>query len=113
MRREVIEGFRDAEAFQVGRCGADDELNRKHPTRDHTQALAFVGERQAAGAPVQQTHTESVDVSSRDSVQALVKTATALGNITGLIHAAGVSPSQASPASILRASTPSAPAYSR
>jgi len=43
-----------------------------------------------------------VDVSSRDSVQTLVKTATALGNVTGLIHAAGVSPSQASPASILR-----------
>lgn len=35
-----------------------------------------------------------VDVSSRESVQALVETATAIGNITGLIHAAGVSPSQ-------------------
>ena len=44
----------------------------------------------------------AVDVSSRESVRALVKTATDLGNITGLIHAAGVSPSQASPASILR-----------
>jgi len=43
-----------------------------------------------------------VDVTSRDSVQALVKTASKLGNITGLIHAAGLSPSQASPASILR-----------
>ena len=37
-----------------------------------------------------------VDVTSRDSVKALVKTATGLGTITGLIHAAGVSPSQAS-----------------
>ena len=46
--------------------------------------------------------TTGVDVSSRTSVQALVKTATGLGNITGLIHAAGVSPSQASPATILR-----------
>lgn len=43
-----------------------------------------------------------VDIASRKSVQALVKTATSLGNITGLIHAAGVSPSQASPATILR-----------
>lgn len=35
-------------------------------------------------------------------VQALVETATRIGDITGLIHAAGVSPSQASPATILK-----------
>ncbi len=46
--------------------------------------------------------TASVDVSSRPSVQALVERATALGDIVGLIHAAGVSPSQASPEIILR-----------
>ena len=46
--------------------------------------------------------TATVDVSSRESVQALVATATALGPVTGLIHAAGVSPSQAPPAGILR-----------
>ncbi len=45
--------------------------------------------------------TTTVDVSSRDSVQALVKEATVRGNVSGLIHAAGVSPSQASPATIL------------
>ena len=45
--------------------------------------------------------TATVDVSSRESVHALVETATALGDITGLVHAAGVSPSQASPATIL------------
>ena len=44
----------------------------------------------------------TVDVSSRESVQALVETATGLGDVTGLIHAAGVSPSQASPATILK-----------
>ena len=44
----------------------------------------------------------SVDVGSRASVQALVDQATALGRVTGLIHAAGVSPSQATPATILR-----------
>ena len=43
----------------------------------------------------------TVDVSSRDSVHALVEKATGLGQVTGLIHAAGVSPSQASPATIL------------
>ena len=43
----------------------------------------------------------TVDVSSRESVHALVETATASSDVTGVIHAAGVSPSQASPASIL------------
>jgi len=46
--------------------------------------------------------TAIVDVSSRESVHALVETAMAIGAITGLIHAAGVSPSQASPATILK-----------
>ena len=45
--------------------------------------------------------TETVDVSSRESVHTLVETATASGDVTGVIHAAGVSPSQASPATIL------------
>jgi NAD(P)-dependent dehydrogenase (short-subunit alcohol dehydrogenase family) len=45
--------------------------------------------------------TATIDVSSRESVRALVQTATALGDVTGLIHAAGVSPSQASPETIL------------
>jgi NAD(P)-dependent dehydrogenase (short-subunit alcohol dehydrogenase family) len=44
----------------------------------------------------------TVDVSSRDAVHALVATSTKLGDVTGLIHAAGVSPSQATPATILR-----------
>jgi NAD(P)-dependent dehydrogenase (short-subunit alcohol dehydrogenase family) len=45
--------------------------------------------------------TATVDVSSRQSVQALVETGTGFGEVTGLIHAAGVSPSQAAPATIL------------
>lgn len=45
--------------------------------------------------------TATVDVSSRPSVEALVSTATSFGEITGVIHAAGVSPSQAPPAIIL------------
>jgi NAD(P)-dependent dehydrogenase (short-subunit alcohol dehydrogenase family) len=44
----------------------------------------------------------TVDASSRKAVHALVETATGLGDITGLIHAAGVSPTQASPATILK-----------
>ena len=46
--------------------------------------------------------TTKVDVSSRASVQALVKTAKSFGEISGVIHAAGVSPSQASPETILK-----------
>ncbi|MGO9445090.1 MAG: SDR family oxidoreductase [Thiobacillaceae bacterium] len=45
--------------------------------------------------------TAIVDVALRKSVHALVDTATAIGTITGVIHAAGVSPSQASPTMIL------------
>ena len=44
----------------------------------------------------------TVDVSSRESVHALVEQATAIGDVTGVIHAAGVSPTQASPATILK-----------
>jgi NAD(P)-dependent dehydrogenase (short-subunit alcohol dehydrogenase family) len=44
----------------------------------------------------------TVDISSREGVHALVETATGLGEVTGLIHAAGVSPSQASPPTILK-----------
>ena len=44
----------------------------------------------------------TVDASSREAVHALVETASGLGPVTGLIHAAGVSPSQASPSTILR-----------
>ena len=46
--------------------------------------------------------TTKVDVSSRASVQALVETAKSFGEIFGVIHAAGVSPSQASPETILK-----------
>jgi NAD(P)-dependent dehydrogenase (short-subunit alcohol dehydrogenase family) len=44
----------------------------------------------------------TVDVSSRDAVHSLVENATSKGDVVGLIHAAGVSPSQASPATILK-----------
>ena len=46
--------------------------------------------------------TATVDVSSRGSVHTLVQKAISLGDISGLIHAAGVSPSQAPPETILK-----------
>ena len=45
--------------------------------------------------------TAAVDVAKRQTVRTLVEQATALGEVTGLIHAAGVSPTQAPPATIL------------
>jgi NAD(P)-dependent dehydrogenase (short-subunit alcohol dehydrogenase family) len=44
----------------------------------------------------------TIDVSSREAVQKLVGVSTTFGEVTGLIHAAGVSPSQASPETILK-----------
>ncbi|MBF0425567.1 MAG: SDR family oxidoreductase [Magnetococcales bacterium] len=43
-----------------------------------------------------------VDVASRHSVRALAERAQSLGIVTGMIHAAGVSPTQASPETILK-----------
>lgn len=48
-----------------------------------------------------ETSTSLVDLSSKTSLQELVKTATGIGEINGLIIAAGLSPSQASPQKIL------------
>ncbi|CAE1136290.1 SDR family oxidoreductase [Xanthomonas euroxanthea] len=47
------------------------------------------------------TSTVVVDVASRASVEALVARAVSLGRVTGVVHAAGVSPSQAPPHTIL------------
>ncbi|MBZ5672740.1 MAG: SDR family oxidoreductase [Acidobacteriia bacterium] len=44
----------------------------------------------------------TVDVSSREEVHELIQNTAGRGDITGLIHAAGVSPSQASVATILK-----------
>lgn len=46
--------------------------------------------------------TATVDVSSRISVEALVARADSLGDVHGVVHAAGVSPSQAAPETILK-----------
>jgi NAD(P)-dependent dehydrogenase (short-subunit alcohol dehydrogenase family) len=49
-----------------------------------------------------EVRTAQVDVSSRESVHALAGLAASLGPVKGLIHAAGVSPTQAAPETILR-----------
>jgi NAD(P)-dependent dehydrogenase (short-subunit alcohol dehydrogenase family) len=46
--------------------------------------------------------TAQVDVSSRESVHALADLAASLGPVKGVIHAAGVSPTQAAPETILK-----------
>jgi len=65
--------------------------------RDNADAAA-----ETLGNAGYEVSVATVDVSSRDTVHRLVEAATALGDVTGLIHAAGVSPSQASPATILK-----------
>lgn len=49
-----------------------------------------------------EVYTAQVDISSRSSLEALVEKAVSLGSIHGLIHAAGVSPSQTTPEVILK-----------
>ena len=46
--------------------------------------------------------TAIIDVSSRKAVESLAKKAAGLGDVTGVIHSAGVSPSQAPVAAILK-----------
>ncbi len=66
-------------------------------SQEHAEAAAkTLGE---AGFDVTAT---TVDISDRASVETLAKKARALGEVQGLIHAAGVSPSQAAPETILK-----------
>jgi NAD(P)-dependent dehydrogenase (short-subunit alcohol dehydrogenase family) len=78
------------------RVGAGKHVLLADLRRENAEAAAEVPSN--AGYEVS---TATVEVSSRQSVHALVETATALGDVAGVIHAAGVSPSQASPGTIL------------
>lgn len=78
------------------RVGVGKQVLLADLSEDHARAAALT-----LGNAGYMTHVATVDVSQRLSVEALVKQATALGRVTGVIHAAGVSPSQASPATIL------------
>ena len=64
---------------------------------DHAQAVA-----DAMGNAGFDVCPTNVDVTSRDSVEELVREAESLGEVTGVIHSAGVSPSHASPALIFK-----------
>jgi|SRR5436190_1452760 len=79
------------------RVSADKHILLSDLREDNLNAAAKV-----CGDAGFEVSTATVDVSSRSSVHALVETATALGAVTGVIHAAGVSPTQASPATILK-----------
>lgn len=79
------------------RVGAGRRIVLADLNLDHAEAAAepFRG----AGFDVTATRT---DVASTESVDALVDLATGLGPVGTVVHAAGVSPSQASPETILR-----------
>jgi NAD(P)-dependent dehydrogenase (short-subunit alcohol dehydrogenase family) len=79
------------------RVGAGKRVLLADLRQDNAEAAAKV-----LGDAGFETRVATVDVSSRASVEALVQAATALGEVTGLIHAAGVSPSQAPPQVILK-----------
>jgi NAD(P)-dependent dehydrogenase (short-subunit alcohol dehydrogenase family) len=66
--------------------------------RSEANATAAGGVMSNAGFEVS---VATVDVSSRDAVRALASKASGVGDVVGLIHAAGVSPSQASPETVL------------
>jgi len=68
---------------------------------DLEESNAATAAQQLADAGIE-AGSSCVDVTSRSSVQALAASATKLGNVTGLIHTAGVSPSSASPDLILK-----------
>jgi len=79
------------------RVGAGKHILLADISKENTEAaLKVLSE---AGFDVSDT---VVDVSSRQSVQSLIETAKKIGNIIGLIHTAGVSPTQALPETILK-----------
>jgi len=79
------------------RLGAGKQLLLTH----HTQAGADEAAERLADFGYD-VRAMVVDIASRDSVQALVERAQAMGPVTGLVQAAGVSPSQAPIEAILK-----------
>ena len=83
-------------AGQIGqaiarRVGVGKQILLADKREDNAKAAADV-----LGAAGYEASVATVDVSSRVAVEALVQKATTLGDITGLIHAAGVSPGRGS-----------------
>jgi len=91
----------------IGAGSIGQAIARRVSAGKHVLLADLCQENAAAAAKVLsdagfEVSTTTVDVAARVSVHALVETATALGTITGVIHAAGVSPTQATPATILK-----------
>jgi NAD(P)-dependent dehydrogenase (short-subunit alcohol dehydrogenase family) len=90
----AIRSFRQAIARRVG-VGKHVLLADQRPDNANAAAEVLAN----AGYEVS---VATVDASSREAVHALALRALSLGDVTGLIPAAGVSPTQASPATILK-----------
>ncbi|MXV53150.1 SDR family oxidoreductase [Pedobacter sp. HMF7647] len=91
----------------IGAGSIGQAIARRVSTGKHVLLADLVKENAEAAAKVLseagfEVSTAAVDISSRKSVHELVEAAAAIGSITGLIQAAGVSPSQASPSTILQ-----------
>lgn len=89
-------------AGQIGQA-----IARRVGVGKHVVLADMRSENAAAAADVMtnagyEVSVATIDVSSREMVRSLIDTAVGLGDVAGLIHAAGVSPSQASPATILK-----------
>ena len=98
-------------AGQIGQAIARRVGIGKHVVlADRSEANAQRGGRGHGQRRVRRQHCD-VDMSSRDAVQALVGKATAIGEVVGLIHAAGVSPSQAAPETILHVARGTSPGH--
>lgn len=89
-------------AGQIGqaiarRVGVGKHVLLADTRRDNADAAADV-----LGNAGYEVSFATVDASSREPVHALAEKAEGQGEVTGLIHATGLSPSQASPATILK-----------
>ncbi len=82
----------------IGAGSIGQAIARRVSTGKHVVWLTCARERRGRGRVFRnagfEVSTATVDISSRESVHELVETATALGDVTGVIHAAGVSPSR-------------------
>lgn len=89
-------------AGSIGQAIARRVSSGKHVLLADIRAASAEAAAKVLGDAGFEVSTAVVDVSSRESVHALAQAAAALGAVTGVIHAAGVSPSQASPELIFK-----------
>lgn len=89
-------------AGQIGQAIARRVSVSKHVLLSDVRAENARAAAEVLGNAGYEVSVATVDVSSRKDVHALVEAAKKVGDITGLIHAAGVSPTQASPATIFK-----------